>query len=99
MTRRSKLELWLDVLSVIENGTSKPTHIQYKVELSWKHLQNILKPLTSKGLIREVPLNERMNNRRMKRLYEITQKGEDLLRYFENVNKILKPEEDATIHI
>ena len=40
--RRSKLEIYLDVLSSIHEGISKPTRIMYSANLSWKALNKIL---------------------------------------------------------
>ena len=43
--RRSKLEVYLDVLWTIKNGTRKPTRIMYESNLSWKPLQRTLDSL------------------------------------------------------
>ena len=98
MIRRSKLEIYLDVLWSIKNGTSKPTCIMYETNLSWKPLQQNLTYLASRGLIREINIGgmskrDRQKNNldgRTKKGYEITQKGENVVRYFNRANDFLK---------
>jgi predicted transcriptional regulator len=43
--RRSKLEIYVDILQEIMNGTVIPTRIMYAANLSWKPLQETLKSL------------------------------------------------------
>lgn len=98
MTRRSKLEICLDVLWVIKNGSSKPTRIMYDSNLSWRPLKNILKFMVTRGLIREIDTHTaRKYDRRTTRRYEITQKGEDIVRYFHRAKEVLKFEKVAAI--
>ncbi len=81
--RRSKLEIYVEVLSVIKGGTSKPTRIMYEANLSWKPVQSVLRSLVAQGLIEEVDTTERRGrDKRSSRLYDITQKGEDVVKYF-----------------
>lgn len=90
--RRTKLELYLDVLWVIKNGTRKPTRIMYGANLSWKPLQQILKSLVSQGLIRAVDASE-SRDKRTNTCYELTQKGENVIRYFNRAKELLELEE------
>ena len=39
MVRRSRLEIFFDVLAIIARGVSKPTRIMYKTNLSWTSMQ------------------------------------------------------------
>lgn len=81
--RRSKLEIYVEVLQIIKGGTSKPTRIMYEANLSWDHLHRILNPMLSQGLIEEIDTtNERRRDKRTNKRYELTQKGENVLRYF-----------------
>ncbi len=83
--RRSKLEIYIEVLSIIKNGTSKPTRVMYEANLSWDHLQSVLNPLVIQGLIEAIDTTLERRRRRDKRTtmrYELTQKGENVLRYF-----------------
>jgi len=98
MARRSKLEIWLDVLNIINGGTSKPTRIMYAANISWDTLQQILGSMQSRELIMEVDTRHvRRRDRRTKRRYEITQKGENVVRYFRRARVLFKLEEVSTI--
>jgi predicted transcriptional regulator len=57
--RRSKLEIYLEVLQIIKDGTSKPTQIMYNANISWKPLIQALNSMISQDLIREIDVNER----------------------------------------
>jgi len=74
-SKRSKLEIYLDILKVISKGTRKPTRIMYKTNLSWKPLMKVLDSLTAQGFIVE----EKEGNHI---LYGITDKGKNILQYF-----------------
>jgi len=76
--KRSKLEIYLDVLEKINEGISRPTNIMYKCNLSWRPLREILETLMNRGLIREV---EQHNYR----CYVITEKGRRTLIYFRKI--------------
>jgi len=80
--KRSRLEIYLEVLKVIRAGYSKPTNIMYKSNLSWITLQEILGSLVEKGLVAVVEKNER-------KLYVITAKGKSVLSSLEEAYTIL----------
>ena len=81
--RRSKLEIYVEVLSIIKGGTTKPTRIMYDANLSWDHLHRVLTPMLSQGLIDEIDTTlERRRDKRTSSRYELTQKRENMLRYF-----------------
>jgi predicted transcriptional regulator len=83
--RRSKLEIYVEVLSIIKGGTSKPTRIMYEANLSWDHLNSVLSPMLTQGLIDEIDTTkERRRDKRTNTRYELTQKGENVLRYFKD---------------
>jgi len=90
--RRSKLEIYLDVLRVIEEGVHKPTRIMYGANLSWKPLQQVLRSLLDQGLIIEIDVSDGGDKRTTKH-YEITQKGENVLRYFDRARRLIELEE------
>ena len=87
--RRSKLEIYLDVLWIIKNGTKKPTRIMYGANISWKPLKRILKSLVSQGLIGEVDAREN-RDKRTSTYYELTQKGDNVIRYFNRAKSLLE---------
>jgi len=90
--RRSKLEIYLDVLRVIKEGVHKPTRIMYGANLSWKPLQQVLRSLLDQGLIIEIDVSDG-GDRRTTKHYEITQKGENVLRYFDRARRLIELEE------
>ena len=80
--KRSRLEIYLDILRVIRTGVHKPTRIMYGSNLSWSPLQGILKSLIAQGLI--VVVEERSRKK-----YEITEKGRRALRYFDQAKELV----------
>ena len=74
MVRRSRLEIYFDVLAVIERGTNKPTRIMYKTNLSWTSLHEVFETLINGGFVRE---EKKKNSKR----YYITDKGKRALSY------------------
>ncbi|MGD2142025.1 MAG: winged helix-turn-helix domain-containing protein [Candidatus Bathyarchaeota archaeon] len=96
MPRRSRLEMYLDVLWAIKRGTRKPTRIMYEANLSWKPLQRILDSMIARDLVLEIDATPE-RDKRTSSVYEITQKGENIITYFnrgreylnlENISKI-----------
>jgi predicted transcriptional regulator len=92
MPRRSKLEIYLDVLWAIKRGTRKPTRIMYDANLSWKPLQKILLSMKSQDLIVEIDARAE-KDKRTSNVYEITQKGENIVKYFNMGKDYLNLEE------
>lgn len=88
--RRSKLDIVLRVLSIIKGGVDKPTRIMYAANLSWRPTQHILRSLVQRGLLREV---EDTGSKRSKKRYEITEKGANVVNYFERAKGLLEVEE------
>ena len=84
--RRSKLDIVLNVLSAVKGGIDKPTRIMYSANLSWKPTQNILGSLVEQGLLTEI---ERHGNKRSKKSFTITEKGLNVLKYFEGANELI----------
>lgn len=90
--RRSKLEIYLDVLKVIKEGTKKPTRIMYGANLSWKLLQGILGSMVSQGLIEEIDASDSRDKRTTK-VYKITSKGDSVIRYFDRAKGLIEVDE------
>ncbi len=74
MVRRSRLEIFFDVLAVIARGVSKPTRIMYKTNLSWTSLHEVFETLIEGGFILEKQV-------RTSKRYSITEKGQNALAY------------------
>lgn len=74
MVRRSRLEIFFDVLAVIDRGVSKPTQIMYKTNLSWTSLHEVFETLIDGGFIWEEVFEK-------SKRYSITEKGRSALAY------------------
>ena len=85
--KRSRLQIYLDVLRVIKRGVEKPTHIMYKCNLSWIPLRTILRSLKEQGLVVEEAESD------LRSRYRTTQKGEEVLRYFSRAGEMITVEE------
>ena len=90
--RRSKLEIYLDVLKVIKEGTTKPTRIMYGANLSWKLLQDILNSMVNQDLIEEIDVSE-SRDKRTNKVYQVTTKGNSVIRYFDQAKGLIKVDE------
>lgn len=86
--RRSKLEIYLEVLQIIKSGVSKPTCIMFQANISWQPLKRVLNSMVSQDLINEIDTTsiERKRDKRTSKIYEITMKGEQVHRYFKGAN-------------
>jgi len=78
--RRSTLDLILAVLKAIRDGCDKPTRIMYACNMSWKPMKRMLGGLVEKGYVLEI---KHSSNRRSRKRYLISERGESVLRYFE----------------
>jgi len=72
-TRRSNFEIYVEVLTAINDGVNKPTLIMNKCHLLWRNTLVILDNMINEGLI-ECRLSQ-INNK-SKKLYYITNLGE-----------------------
>ena len=88
--RRSKLEIYIDILEEVRNGVIIPTRIMYGANLSWKPLQQILKSLVTQELIVEYVTEE--GDKRTKKAYKLTEKGLNVLRYFNKAKELVEKE-------
>ena len=86
--RRSKFEIYIDIMSLIKNGIHIPTRIMYNANLSWKPLKEILKSMCLQGVIQETSGNG--DDKRTKRNYVLTEKGENILRYFNKAKCLME---------
>ncbi len=86
-TRRSKLEILLTVLRAVNNGETKPTKIMYASNMSWNLTQRVFADLVRQGLL---DVKENPKSRRSTRRYMITEKGSNVLNYFEGAKALLQ---------
>ena len=87
-SRRSRFEIYVDVLSEIMNGATKPTKIMYGANLSYKPLKGILQSLLDQGLIAEE--EGRIKDKRTKVKYLLTQKGLNVVRYYSKAKDLVE---------
>ena len=86
--RRSRFEIYVDVLTEIMNGANKPTKIMYGANLSYKPLKGILKSLLSQGLIEEEA--GKIKDKRTKVQYILTHKGINVVRYYSKAKDLIE---------
>lgn len=80
--RRSRIELYVDILQAITNGRESPARIVYAANLSYDRVVKCLEFLEEQGLIQRSAETK-------KRRYKITSKGMDVVRYFAEVQTAL----------
>ena len=86
--RRSRFEIYVDILTEIMNGSGKPTKIMYGANLSYKPLKEILQSMLDQGLIEE--LSGSKKDKRTKVTYELTQKGVNVVRYYSKAKNLIE---------
>ena len=92
--RRSKLEMYVDILSVLSRrGPLKLTHVMYKANVNCSVLKEYLDFLIKQGLVEERPV------RKGRGVYAVTQRGLIVLKYFRELKRVLPilEEEQRTI--
>jgi predicted transcriptional regulator len=82
-SKRSRLEIYLDVLKAIKKGTNKPTRIMYRTNLSWKPLMEVLDAMMKQNLLVSEKQGEHI-------LYNITEKGKNVLNYFNEAIELIE---------
>jgi len=92
--RRSKLEMYVDILKVLaHHGPLKLTHIMYKANVNCSVLKQYLDFLIQQNLVEEQALHEKRNKTRV--VYAITERGKTVLKYFRELNNALQITEEA----
>jgi len=82
--RRSKMEMYLDILKILaQKGPLKLTHVMYKANVNCCVLKKYLEFLTQNDLVKEKTL------RKQKIIYEISEKGLTVLKYFRELQIML----------
>ena len=92
--RRSRLEIHLDVLKLIKEGTVVPTRIMYGANLSWKLLNGILSNMVAQSLIEEVDVSGGLD-KRTSTIYRVTPKGVRVVRYFDRAKEFVEADEHS----
>ena len=92
MTRRSRLEMCLEVLEQIYSGDNKPTRIRYGANLPWSIFTSILDSLVEQELIRVEKIESRLRDNRTSKMYYLTDKGTTTLKIFTRSKNLLNLE-------
>jgi predicted transcriptional regulator len=88
--RRSKLEMYIDILKVLaRRGPLKLTHIMYKANVNCSVLKQYLDFLTLQNLVEEQTLGKK------RVVYAVTEKGLTVLKYFRELKTVLPIIEEA----
>ena len=82
--RRSPMEMICDILKVVSSGPTKPTHILYKANMSWKVLSSYLDFLTSSGM-----LDKEDQEGGKRSTYRLTTKGRKVLSLYDGLKESL----------
>ena len=85
--RRSSFQIAVDVLTVINEGESRPTRIMYASNLSWNTLRSTLDLLVNKGYAEEASDLQTRGKQ-----YNITQSGTNVLKYYDRLEDLVKLE-------
>jgi len=92
--RRSKLEMYVDILKVLaRHGPLKLTHIMYKANVNCSVLKQYLDFLVQQNLVEEQTSQKKRSKTRV--VYAVTERGRTVLKYFMEVNVALQITQDA----
>jgi predicted transcriptional regulator len=88
--RRSKLEMYVDILSVLAHkGPLKLTHVMYKANVNCSVLKEYLDFLIKQGLVEERTVGKQ------RVVYAVSQRGINVLKYFKELKQVLPIVEEA----
>lgn len=94
IVRRSQLEMRIDILKALaRHGPLKLTHIMLKAKVNFFVLKQYLGFLTEHNLVKEQTLPKKRDKTRV--VYAITEGGKTAIRYFRELNIVLKITEEA----
>ncbi len=81
MNRRSRFEIYMDIMTALSDGPKNPTRLMYTTNLSWAPLQECLKSLINQGMVQESGQNS------SRKSYALTQKGSDIIGRYKDFMK------------
>jgi predicted transcriptional regulator len=89
MTRRSKLEVFVDILKVVaQEGEIRRTRVMFKANLAWNVLKDSLESMEKSGTIK--------TERKSSGVFiSLTQEGHNLLHRFSEFETALSPQAGA----
>lgn len=77
------MEMVCDILGVLSEGPTKPTHILYKANMSWKVLAAYLDYLIRKGLVEKEEQGDKRST------YKLTDRGKSILQLYDGLKRSL----------
>ena len=92
MNRRSRLEIYMDIMMALADGPKNPTRLMYTTNLSWAPLQECLKALITQGAVVE------SENGSSRKTYALTQKGSNIISRYREFAKELVPLSESLIN-
>ena len=95
-SRRSKLEIYADILRVLaHHGPLKQTHIMYNANVNCSLLKQFLDSLVQQKLIEEQILHKKGQ----RTIYSITERGKAVLVNFEEITLALQSKKEREIEV
>ena len=92
--RRSKLEMYIDILRVLaQRGPLKLTHVMYKANVNCSVLKEYLDFLIQQNLVEERTVGKK------RIVYALTERGLKVLKYFRELRTMLPITEDGQAKI
>ena len=92
--RRSKLEMYVDILTVLAHrGPLKLTHVMYKANVNCSVLKGYLDFLMKQGLVEERTIGKR------RVVFAVTPRGITILKYFKELKQVLPIVEEASSQV
>lgn len=82
-SKRSRIEIYVDVLQAVRMGENRPIKIMYHTNLSWKPLMQVLDALTEQNLIS-------LERKSIPAVYKITEKSLNVLNYFKKAIELVE---------
>ncbi len=80
MIRRSRLEVFMDIMKVAATGKIRRTHIMYRANLAWTVLKDALQVLEERGILRS-------ENRGREVYISLTDQGFKTLERFSDIER------------
>jgi predicted transcriptional regulator len=88
--RRSKLEMYIDILNVLTHtGPLKLTHIMHKANINGNLLRGYLNFLIKQGMVEERTVKKR------RAVFAVTQRGITILKHFRELTSMTPIAEEA----
>ena len=83
-SKRSRLQISIEVLTAISHGEQKPTRLMYACNLSYNSTKATLDTLVRRDFVDEIDIDKKQKR------YCITVKGRDVLGYFTGLNDLIQ---------